>query len=292
MNAFVRDNSRPSDKSLPRRHTFTSAIRALRRRLRYGRARKHSADTNILPNGLDTLAAYFDRREERYINIQSVVPAGKIDFAAMKARKLPPLDATLARTQTRNAETKYAYLRNQFPEQSELLAFHALLIALLRRREFPQRIARLFLRMWQEEGEFLATELPARWLISAATTFADIGETTEQRLGGQAFSLVFDLIKLHDSERGLSGRPNTMPFPEIAPDDRFPLAFDLDLYTLRDGDMDLTMLWRLHKLAEADPLFRPLGRRMLELLLYDNRTVFARVQKLKQANAGRRGAGT
>ena len=261
--------------------------RAIRRRFRFGRALRRPIPDQIIPGGMETLDAYFDRRESPYRKIHPVVPRGRVDLAAMKTRHLPAIDETVKRRHTRDAREKYADLCTEFAGKPELFAFHALIMALLRRRECPPRFKKLFLRMWQEEGAFLAAELPVRWLVSAATTFSDIGANPEQRLAGQSFSLVFDLIKLHDSERRLSGRPNSVPFPLNAPDDRYPLAFDLDPYSMPDGDLEITLLMRLKKLAEADAVFHPLGARLLSLLMTDNRTVFARVQAYKPPNSRR-----
>ncbi len=270
-----------------RRPPVKRAFRALRRRFRFGRDLRQPAPDQIIPGGMEAITSYFDMRESRYNNIQAVVPRGRIDFQAMKAKRLPDSDATIQRRHTQDARAKYADLCLEFPGQPELFAFHALIMALLRRRNCPPRIRKLFFRLWEEEGAFLAAQLPVRWLISSATTFAEIGATPEQRLAGNAFSVVFDLIKLHDSERRLSGQPNSVPFPLNAPDDRYPLAFDLDPYSMPDGDLEITLLMRLNKLAEADAVFRPLGTRLMTLLMTDNRTVFARIQAYKAPNSRR-----
>lgn len=270
-----------------RRPPVKRAFRALRRRFRFGRALRQPAPDQIIPGGMETILTYFDMRESRYRNIQSVVPRGHVDFQAMTTKRLPDSDAPIKRRHTQNARVKYEDLCIEFAGQPELLAFHALIMALLRRRNCPPRIKKLFFRMWREEGAFLAAQLPVRWLVSSATTFAEIGATPEQRLAGNSFSLVFDLIKLHDSERRLSGQPNPLPFPLNAPDDRYPLAFDLDPYSMPDGDLEITLLMRLKKLAEADEVFQPLGARLLTLLMTDNRTVFARIQSYKAPNLRR-----
>lgn len=259
-----------------------STYRAFRRRIRFGEALSRPAPETIIPGGFKTLIRYFNRRESPYTNIAAVIPRGRIDLESLKKKRLPASDQEIVRRHTRDARAKYADLCVEFGGRSELLAFHAMVIALLRRRNCPPRFRKLFMRMWRQEGEFLAARLPARWLISAATTFADIGETAEQRLAGQSFALVFDLIKLHDSERRFSGQPNSIAFPRNAPDDRYPLAFGLDAYSMPDGDLEISILMRLHKMAAADDVFRPLGDRMLSLLMQDNRTVFARVQSFKK----------
>lgn len=280
--------ARPSRRPLSAPIVF----RALRSRLRFGLALRRRAPGVIIPGGLDAVAGYVSSRETPYTHVGAIIPAGKLDLQPLKTTILPEADPDLKRRNTDDARKKYAYICSTLPGLPELLAVHALAIAVLRRRDCPPRMSKLFLRMWREEGAFLAAHLPARWLISAATTFADIGQTPEQRQAGQCFALAFDLIKLHDSERRLTGRPNSLPFPLNPSDDRYPLAFDLDAYSLSDGDLEFAILVRLHRMAEGDPVFRPLGRRMLELLMTDNRTVFARIQKFKTAKTPRGNPGT
>ena len=46
--------------------------------------------------------------------------------------------------------------------------------------------------------------------------------------------------------------------------------------------MDRIILARLWRFAEEDAVLRPLGFRLLRLLMEDRRTVFARVQRYKK----------
>ena len=99
------------------------------------------------------------------------------------------------------------------------------------------------------------------------------------------FSVLFDMIKLHDSERRLSGRAGDEPFPRRRKDKVAPLAFDLEGYSMRNGDLDLNLFARLWKLSESDLTIRPLGLKMLELAMTDPRTVFNRIQAIKALNS-------
>ena len=263
------------------RSAAPAALRAAWRKLRYAKTLQQPLPEQILPGGLAQVEKYFDRRESPYRHARKVIPDIQLDLQALKERQLPGPEQTPRRGHTTDARKKYRDLRTEFGGRSELLALHALVCALLRRRGCHPRYRRLFLRMWREEGEFLASNLSTRWLISAATSFADIGATAEQRVAGQSFALVFDLIKLHDSERRLSGRPNAVPFRLNAPGNRDPLAFDLMPYSFEYGDLDFSILSRLIKLAKSDPLIEPLGNQLLSKLITDHRTVFARAQKLK-----------
>lgn len=178
---------------------------------------------------------------------------------------------------------KKALLQAEFTGKPELWLLHGLCIAILRRRGPPPEARQLFLRIWAEQGSALARELPVRWLISAAATFADHGETMDQRLGGQGLMMLFDLIKLHDSERRQSGRRNSDGFPRTRggrrPDS---LAFDMVPYSLDRGDLDKNMLTRLWRHAEDDAVLRPLGVRMLQMVMSDPRSIFGRIQRYKE----------
>ncbi|MGD9864839.1 MAG: hypothetical protein AB7S99_16685 [Pseudodonghicola sp.] len=267
-------------------------LRSIRRELRFGKALRTPAPDQIIVGGKGELERYFGLRERPFRNVSAVIPAGRIDLAPMKVNILPEADAPPDREATLDAREKYRSLRLEFAGAPELFAFHAMVIALLRRRDCPPRFGKLFLRIWQEEGPFLADHLPVRWLISSATTFADVGNTPAQRLAGQSLALVFDMIKLHDSERRFSGLPGSVPLPFNFRDDRFPLAFDLPPYSMRTGDLDRSILMRLWRMSQSDPLFRPLGTRMMDLLMTDDRTVFARVQKYKDPNSRSQGPDT
>ena len=154
-----------------------------------------------------------------------------------------------------------------------------MVIAILRRRDAPPEFIQLFHRIWAEEGAALIPLLNTRWMIAAATTFGDHGTSTQQCLAGQGLSLLFDLIKLHESERRLSGQPNTKAFSgaPTTPD----LAFDLAPYAAKTGDLDKNLLARLWRLCENDRTIRPLGFHMLRMVMTDKRTVFARLQQFK-----------
>ncbi len=94
--------------------------------------------------------------------------------------------------------------------------------------------------------------------------------------------MLFDLIKLHDSERRQSGRKNSSGFPRRRggprPDD---LAFGMDAYSLDRGDLDKNMLARLWRYTENDTVLQPLGVQMLRLVMSDPRSIFGRIQRYK-----------
>jgi hypothetical protein len=204
-----------------------------------------------------------------------------VDLAALLTEQVPPppsLDTPPPRYSARN---KWLELQDEFQGQPALFHLHAMLIAMSRRDNPPDRAMALFFRIWSELGQQIAPELSVRWLISAATTFADCGQTADQRACGMGLSTMFDMIKMHDSERRVSGRPNNTPFRRTPGTRRAPLAFGMAPYSLKRGDADRVMLARLWQLCERDATIRPLGMRMLRMAITDRRSIFGRLQKLR-----------
>lgn len=240
-------------------------------------------DETIYPGSFYSLMRFMERREVPYDNVQAVLPSPDADLQALGLQTVAAPDIPDDSFERQDAARKFQALLVEFDGQPQLWAVHAMCIAVLRRRDPPDVAKTLFFRMWRECGFELADHLPVRWLISAATTFADHGETPEQRSGGMGLSVLFDLIKLHDSERRVSGRRNDKAFPRVkALPMRHSLAFDMQGYSLAGGDLDKIMLARLWRLCEADPVLRPLGQRMLRMVMTDRRSVFARVQRYKR----------
>ncbi|AHD01301.1 hypothetical protein METH_12030 [Leisingera methylohalidivorans DSM 14336] len=239
------------------------------------------------PGGFYTLMRRLEKREAPFDDPLSVLPPLDIDLNALKAQRVDSAPEMIDMPEDRrHALRKRALIRTEFLGQPELWALHALCIAILRRRSPPPEAQQLFLRIWREHGSTLALELPVRWLISAATTFGDHGETIDQRLGGQGLMMLFDLIKLHDSERRQSGRKNSDGFPRSRggprPDD---LGFGLEPYSLPHGDLDMNLLARLWRYSENDTVLQPLGMRMLRMVMSDPRSIFGRIQRYKDRSA-------
>lgn len=238
----------------------------------------------VYPGGYYSLMRNLDHAERPFQNAHLVLPPADVDLAALANQTVTAdPDRPLPEGKT-DARRKLHALELEFDGGNALHLLHALTIALLRRRDASEEARQLYLRLWREQGQFLADTLTVRWMISAATTFGDHGDTIEQRLGGQGLSILFDLIKLHDSERRQSGRPNDNGFPRVrGARPRDGLAFDMDPYSLENGDLDMNMLARLWRLAETDPVLRPLGFRMLRLVMSDRKTIFARLRRYKRS---------
>lgn len=152
--------------------------------------------------GLERLNDLHGRRFKRFREIVDLLPPSDVDLAEVRKRAVPEdaiADPSLSR---RDMADHLQSLRAQFAGRSELLVLHALCISYLRRgTPLTAKARHLFHRLWAEQGEFLARELSARWLVSALQTFHDhgIGEG-ERRAGGIGF-VYGNLVKIYETER-------------------------------------------------------------------------------------------
>ncbi|WP_271879747.1 hypothetical protein [Phaeobacter italicus] len=235
------------------------------------------------PGGFYKLLRQLERRETPFQAPLSALPPVDVVLTDLFTPLPNPAStsASLDDLPDHHIAHKWQALRAEFAGAPEIWALHALCIAILRRRDPPQEARALFLRIWTEHGADLAADLPIRWLISAAATFADHGETIEQRLGGQGLQMLFHLIKLHDSERRLSGRPLDRGLPRIKGKELDDLGFGMSPYHLPHGDLDRNMLARLWRICENDLVLRPLGMKMLRMVMEDPRSIFGRIQRYK-----------
>ncbi|MEM6758389.1 MAG: hypothetical protein AAF601_02815 [Pseudomonadota bacterium] len=235
-------------------------------------------DDAIYRGGFARLMRRLDRTTFPLNGAAARLPALDVDLAEWHRRTVPKAVGVVDDLPRFDVARKWLELQYEFEGQSQLFWLHAVLIALSRRRDPPPDALPLFFRIWAEQGQLMARDLPVRWLISSATTFADCGTNADQRALGMGLSLLFDLIKLHESERrgsGLAGDQRTEMVPTSA---RAPIAFDMSPYSLTNGDLDKVMLARLWRLAERDPVIQPLATRMLQMVMTDQRTVFARIR--------------
>ncbi len=242
-------------------------------------------DDAIYSGGIKSVLLSFDARRRPFDAPFDVLPTVDADLTALLKTPLAPPTEPMPRSTRRSIAFKRASLQKELAGKTELHLLHAMLIAILRRRRPPAEAALLFHRIWGELGHEFVKDLPTRWQISAATTFADHGQTADQRACGMGLSVLFDLIKLHDSERRFSGQPNSISFTrKRRMKNRDSLAFDLSPYSFKGGGLDRNMLSRLWKICERDPTIAPLGFHMLNQVMRDKRSIFARVQQIKRAS--------
>ncbi|MCH2164627.1 MAG: glycosyltransferase family 2 protein [Marinovum sp.] len=218
-----------------------------------------------------------------------------LNFAEGEA--LPPLDADLVEmTQSRvpsaqedplrairaqsSNHRKFLSLRTELAGRSELAVLHGLLVAHLRKSAQPPHTAALFQRLWAEQSDHLLEELNPRWQVSAITTFGDHGMTTTQRRVGATLSVLFNTMKLYETERRYSGFRADRPF-SLDTHGTGPLPLQMDGFSIKSGGLDINMLGRLWKDAEDDEVIQPLAHALLDQLIHDPRTIFRRLRTMR-----------
>lgn len=239
------------------------------------------------PGAPETLIALWDKRR------------GRLGFADGEALPAPDADlAALARTVAAAAEplpkgasghaTKAHALRLELQGYSELAVLHAVLVSHLRKRRQPRVAAPLFLRIWAEHGPQLITELPPRWLISAAITFGDHGTTPAQRLLGHELNVLFSLMKLYEFERLHSGQTPDAPFRRKRVG--APLPMGMEPFALATGGLDINLLAPIWARAVKVPVLGPLACHLLERLNAEPGGVFRRIGVMRAELAAKRAA--
>ncbi len=241
-----------------------------------------STGEDLYKGGFAGLLRKQEKRQRRFDGVEGVLPAANIDLAPLFDRITPAPPSSHEDAPRYTAQKKWLELWAEFEGKPEILHLHAMLIAISRRDDPPQVAVTLFHRLWSEHGQQLVKLLNTRWMISAATSFSDIGRTGDARACGMALSIMFDMMKLHDSERRISGQPGRTPFRPERGRKRFPVAFGLDPYSLKGGDLDKIMLARIWQLCERDTTIRPLGFAMLRMVMSEPRSIFGRVQQIKK----------
>ncbi|WP_299653918.1 hypothetical protein [uncultured Tateyamaria sp.] len=239
------------------------------------------ADSPIYHGGYAALMRFLERRQRPFQNAADLVPPIDTDLTTLWTTQVPKTTLKYSDTPRYDVRRKYLELQMEFEGQPEIFRLLALLIAMSRRNDPPPDAMPLFFRMWREDGQKLAAALSVRWLISSATTFADCGETSDQRALGMGLSTLFDLIKLHDSERRSTGKPGHEKMKFVRHLRRPPLGLGMPPYSIEKGDVDKVMLARLWQLAERDETIQPLAVRMLRMLMEDRSTIFGRMQAYK-----------
>lgn len=164
---------------------------------------------------------------------------------------------------------------------SKLALLNALVIAHLRKRDYPQHAPALFRKIWAEHATALLVELPTRWLISSAITFADHGPTEPDRRVGQSLNILFSLMKIYEFERQFSGTASTDAY-SIDQRRKEPMPMEMPDFSLASGGLDINLLAPIWQLAKQAPAIGPLACHLLETLNRDPRNVFRRINTMRQ----------
>ncbi len=238
------------------------------------------------PEGFEGITSRWEeRRDPLTARDDEGLPPLDCDLAAMAQRKMPDPAVELVKPASKFGFKSHA-LAVELAGASELAHLNALLIAHLRRRQWPDHAPTLFCRIWAEQSDTLLAELNARWLVSSLQTFADHGQTEEQRRTGASLGLLFSMMKLYEFERTFGGTSPTEAF-RLGKRVKEPLPLEMDDFSLKSGGLDYNMLAPLWRDAGADPVTAPLARHLLEMLNRDPGTVFRRIQTMRERLARR-----
>ena len=230
-------------------------------------------------------ATVLGRHKRRTVPIAGASNAGLPSFeAALEGAKdalvIPSVGYQFSAFEPVQASAKLDTLASEFAGQPELLLLHAYLVAHARKERRPDIAGKIFLRLWNEESDYLMQHLTVRWLLSSVISFATYGDNEVQRTAGLAFNMAFSFIKLYEAERLYSNRKPSKPFNLDKKVDA-PLPVELSSYSMRNGDLDINTLATLHGIALADPLMRRPCMHLLDKLIVDDGTVFARLAMMK-----------
>lgn len=239
----------------------------------------------VYPGGIEAVLARAEGRRDPLEHAPGEgLPPLDVDLAPLRAAVVgdPDADPLEAPPFRSSYHRKRHAIRRELAGQSELAALNALLIAHLRKRAWPEHAPALFRRLWAEEGAHLVQALDPRWLVSSVTTFGDHGATAGERGLGLALATLFGAIKLYEFERLHSGVRPEQPFPRGARV-AAPLPMEMEPYALVSGGLDLNLLARLWREAGDDPVAGPPARRLLDMLVRDPGTLFARLQAMRRA---------
>ncbi|WP_375256258.1 hypothetical protein [Yoonia sp.] len=230
------------------------------------------------PGGISALVPRYKKR--RALLTGEDLPALDCDFTDFKGVPLPPQELPRPEGLSR-VQKKRHMLLGELAGHCELALLHGLLISHLRKHTYPETAPDLFLRLWDEEQDWLLENLPTRWLISAVITFADHGQTEAERNLAARMNMLFSLMKIYEAERCFSGLPPQKPF-RIKDRNKATLPMGMKDFSVLNGDLEANLLAPLWKDANQAPAIDPLVQHLLERLNTDDGTVFRRMAKMRE----------
>lgn len=247
-----------------------------------------AADSPTYADAPEALIALWEQRRDPLGFVRGdVLGPADVDLAALAERRLPEVPPPPPR-RMRGHGQKMQALREELAGSSELALLNGICIAHLRKRSFPDHVPALFRRIWAEQGAVLRAELPVRWLISSATTFADHGESEAQRRLGQSLNILFSLMKLYEYERVTAGFAPSEPV-QARRAVKHPLPLGMPAFSLLSGGLDVNLLAPIWQEAQGVPVLGPLALLLLERLNDDPGTLFRRLKRMRAATAEVRG---
>lgn len=240
------------------------------------------------PN-LDNWLRLQTEAERPFTWFDGLVPPADMDIDAACAAKVTAPGGPREEGAFDDFGVKARNLARLFDGERRVLLDNACLIVLLRRREPPEHVRELFVRLWTSAHGVLAAEHDLRWVISSAETLADFGASEVQRRACGQMAVLCKAIKLHETERLLSGHaPDALFTGQRAQVDR--IALDQKPFAIAGGDLDRVLITRLWHLASRDPVSAAVAERLIPSLLADDRAIFRRLRKLRDLWRARRAA--
>ena len=244
--------------------------------------RKHKTllrnPTQTFRDGIASLVPQYQKR--RALLTGPDLPPLDMDFQPLKDIPLPPQVLPRPDGLSRVAKKRHMLL-GELQGHCELTLLHGLLVSHLRKHSYPDTAPALFLRLWDEEADWLLQNLPTRWLISAVITFADHGQSEADRNLAARMNMFFSLMKIFEAERCFSGLPPQKAF-RIKDRNKSPLPMGMKDFSVLNGDLEAHLLAPLWRDAKKAPAIGPLVHHLLELLNKDDGTVFRRLAMMRE----------
>jgi len=188
-----------------------------------------------------------------------------------------------------NLEEHFIALKDEFIGQNELCYTHAKIIVLIRRDYEAINHFKLFEQLWTEEKDYLLKNLNARWLISAADTFADFSEDDSIKSLSLACSCLLNTVKMQESERFIANLDSSVydreKITRLNNEERIPLFDGISVFKVGTDDTLRNMRWRIDKVAKINIA----GEILLEIFLrlQEHDTIFKRLKdKHKRSKTG------
>lgn len=240
--------------------------------------------SKTFPGGIAALLPQYQKRRALLTGDagQDALPLD-VDFKVLAAMPLPPQDLPRPDGLSRVAKKRHMLL-GELTGHSELALLHGLLISHLRKHTYPEGAPTLFLRLWQEEEDWLLANLPTRWLISAVITFAEHGQTEADRNLAARMNMLFSLMKIYEAERCFSGKQPQEPF-RVKDRNKTALPMGMKDFSVLQGDLEAHLLAPLWRDANHAPAIGNLVRHLLNILDADDGTVFRRFALMRNTAA-------
>lgn len=179
------------------------------------------------------------------------------EVSALKNNKIEGNTVTYNQGANKKITQHLENLKTEFAGQSELLYYHAQLIVLLRREYKTQEIYGKLKMLWELEEAFLLEKLNLRWLISAADSFSDHSTDEAVKALSLCTSLLFNTVKLYETERFLTVSENTPISPERknkVTSERVELFDGTAAFVVGTDDTLRNLRWRIDSIKTTHPI--------------------------------------